>query len=964
MPKAEESQVIVEFTQHSLHALRAVNGAVEAGGECALENKPALEALLNSVAADRKTSGIKATASVWPGLANWHVSTDTEAMLDRSDEALRAIAAGLQKDPRSPLAYAVCNAGDGGKVTLDGTETWILAFTSRESMQGASSALSEHKVGADGAAPAAFAGIGAVSRSLRLEGKGGRVALWDLGNEGSTLILVTEKGAEAAVHSDVGMDSVYQAVQTVLKLKFRGAGARLFFNDGYDFTESGPKIGAAVGAALKEALSQLPPSASPPALACLSLTGRQAWFVREVAAAAGTSLWEPDLGALMAGLGLRFAADSVGASFSSASLGMFELLSGRMADRNEWFPEWVEAEAPYEEPESAPEPAEEPVEKPEPVVRPAAPAGRTKPSLSIETAAAPAGFPPKAQRPAVPPRPTTRAPVPFPASQAPSGRPSSPARPQAGQPGTAPSFSFPTPATPRQSPFPSPDFPTPLAAAPSPTSAPRQQSFSSPSFPTPSAPLPEPSGALPPMPGTPAPAPAARTAAPAGTPPQTPVTALPFEAVAKLRPIPVIAASPPSPPKSKVGFYVGILVTAALLFAAIAVVLEARLEKAKANDLEQQEALAHHVAEQRLKEAEKAALDEAERSRKALEAAIALTKKQTEDETRQKVAAEREAARLAALPGTLVVATEPAGASVSIDGAAPLKAPVKVGGVAPGSHRIQISLAGYEPVDLSSDIAGAKTTDLGSIKLQSIYGSLELTSSPDSIDFAVRAASDPTGKPVRSGKTPATVDGVARGDYTVTFSRPGCRDHVEKVSVEKGVKSPVGTKYLDGSLELTSDPSGASVSKDGTFLGTTPLVLHDLTPKLASFDLALPGYDSTPISCEIPEGQTLKFAAQLLRKDRIFKPDEVKTPPESYESPQPQLSANQRKTGADVLLSLVVRRDGSVANIQVVRSTDDDIARRCKMAVENWKFRPATAPDDRAVDATIQLPFKFPAAPQ
>jgi len=67
----------------------------------------------------------------------------------------------------------------------------------------------------------------------------------------------------------------------------------------------------------------------------------------------------------------------------------------------------------------------------------------------------------------------------------------------------------------------------------------------------------------------------------------------------------------------------------------------------------------------------------------------------------------------------------------------------------------------------------------------------------------------------------------------------------------------VDTKYLDGSLELTSDPSGASVSKDGTFLGTTPLVLHDLTPKLASFDLALPGYDSTPISCEIPEGQTL-----------------------------------------------------------------------------------------------------------
>ena len=45
----------------------------------------------------------------------------------------------------------------------------------------------------------------------------------------------------------------------------------------------------------------------------------------------------------------------------------------------------------------------------------------------------------------------------------------------------------------------------------------------------------------------------------------------------------------------------------------------------------------------------------------------------------------------------------------------------------------------------------------------------------------------------------------------------------------------------------------------------------------------------------------------------------------------------------------------------VVHSTDDDIARRCKSAVEKWKFNPATAPDDRVVEARIEVPFKFPA---
>jgi TonB family protein len=449
-----------------------------------------------------------------------------------------------------------------------------------------------------------------------------------------------------------------------------------------------------------------------------------------------------------------------------------------------------------------------------------------------------------------------------------------------------------------------------------------------------------------------------------GTTPPTPVTALPFEAVSRLKPVAKEAAEEPAQPKSKVGFYVGLLVAAGLVFAAIAVVLEARMERAKAYDLEQQEQLAHHIAEQRLKEAEQVAKEEAERSRKELEAAIEATKKKTEEETRRRVMEEQEAQRLAKLPGSLVVATAPAGAAVSIDGAAPLTSPVKAEGIAPGSHQVQVSLAGFEPVQTTVEVKGGTVADLGMIKLQTIYGALELASSPDGLEFAIRAAADPAGKPVRTGRTPATINEIAHGDYVVTFSRPGCRDHTSKATVVTGAKARAETNYVDGSLELTSDPSGASVSKDGSFLGTTPLVIHDLTPKVATFALTLPGYDSTPVSCEIPEGQTLKFSAHLLRRDRVFTASEVKTPPESYSAPAPVLSASQRKTGGEVVLSLIVRRDGSVVDVGIVRSTDDDIARRCKLAVEKWLFRAATAPDDRTVDARIELPFKFPASPQ
>jgi hypothetical protein len=478
-------------------------------------------------------------------------------------------------------------------------------------------------------------------------------------------------------------------------------------------------------------------------------------------------------------------------------------------------------------------------------------------------------------------------PEPAPALDPPAAR----ARPTLPPEGVAP------PALPvklaKAAPFPAPEPPP----EPDPDGAHPVPRFSVPPPPKPSADPGAPEGPA---------GPGAWKVAAAGTPlPKSTATRLPFEAmkVGPADPAQAEAERDGSQPRSKVGFYVGVVAAAALIFAAIAVVLDARMEKIKEHDLAQQEALAHHMAEVRLKEAEQIAKEEAERARKEVQAAIASTQKQTEDSTRRTVLAEIETDRASKLPGTLLVATAPAGASVSVDGAAPLVSPVTLEGISPGRHRVHITLAKHEPVDLNADVTASKTTDLGTVSLESSLGALEITSSPDDLEFSVRPAADPTGKPIGSGRTPAAMGDVSGGDYLVTFSRPGCHDHIERITVEKGAKTPVVTKYLDGSLELTSDPSGAWVDKDGMRLGSTPLVLHDLTPKVAAFELTLPGYDPTPISCEIPEGQTLKLTAQLLRRDRVFTPAEVKTLPVSYESPRPELSPGQRKMDAEVLLS-------------------------------------------------------------
>ncbi|HXQ79698.1 MAG TPA: TonB family protein [Opitutaceae bacterium] len=896
MPKAEEIQVIIELTHHALHALRAVSGKIEAGGECVPENRPALEALLGAVAPSGSVEGVRAD-SVWPDGVDWHLSTDTEALLDRTGESLRAIAGATQGESKFPFAYAACSAGDGGPINPDGMDKWILAFTARESLERLSGGAPGVRVEAGGAGSAAFAQIGAISGALRRAGKGS-VALWDLGMDASHLLLVTANGVEGAAPCSVGLNEVFEAVRAALKLKFRGAGARLFFNEGYDFSEPGPRICSAVGASLKQALGLLPHPEDPPALACIGLTGKQAWFIRDIAAAAGASPWAPDLKKLAGDLGLEFANDAAEASFSAASAGIFELLSARLASREAWNPPWIEAEAPAAE---VVEP-QAPVEAPEPAAQPVPLHAKPKPSLASEGGPAP---PPVAQRPPRPAAPADPLRQPAPAVFA-SAAFAPPPEPAATAPGAS-------------------DLPPPLP--------PRAES-------------------------------ARWQAAPAGSPLAKPaVTALPFEA-GKIGPAVPAEAAPvareEAQPKSKVGFYVGVVAAAALVFAAIAIVLDHRMEKIKEYDLEQQEALAHHLAEVRVRGTDQSRKEQPEQTPREAETAISAT--QAVATARPTAPPMPEVAMPSRRPGTLVVATEPAGASVSIDGAAPLTSPVKAEGVAPGKHRVRIDLAGHESVELAAEIRSSKTTDLGRVKLESALGTLELTSNPDGLDFAVRAATEPAGTPVRTGRTPATLADVPRGDYVVTFSRPGCHEHVERVSVARGATTPINTRYLDGALELASDPTGAWVDKDGTRLGSTPLVLHDLSPKLASFELTLPGYDPTPISCEIQEGQTLKITAKLLRRDRVFEASEVKTPPQSYESPEPDLSPSQRKMGAEVLLSFVVQRDGSVIDVKVEKATDDDIGRRCAAALSKWKFRPGTASDDRTVDVRTEMPFKFPAA--
>ncbi|HYP16594.1 MAG TPA: PEGA domain-containing protein, partial [Opitutus sp.] len=369
------------------------------------------------------------------------------------------------------------------------------------------------------------------------------------------------------------------------------------------------------------------------------------------------------------------------------------------------------------------------------------------------------------------------------------------------------------------------------------------------------------------------------------------------------------------------------------------------------------------AAEARAREVEQQGKAEADRIRREAEAAretaVALARQQAEEQTRQKISAELDAERIAKSPGILIVTTSPVGASVSIDGGPARTAPLSINDILPGRHRVAISLAGYEPVELTADILGTKTTDLGLIQLERATGTLALNSTPEQLEFSIRPAGISLGGPLRQGRTPAQIDDLPPGDYVVTFSQPGWRDQVVNVTIEKRETAQIAAKFIGGAAMLTSVPTGAAVKRNGVVVGRTPLTLSELPPENASFEFSLPDHEPLVLSGDVVEGKQLKLEARLLHVDRIAPSSEIAVNPQPYEQPAPRIGATTAIVPPEVKVSFVVWRDGTPRDIQVLGKVDKDIAADCTTAVAKWKFHPARNRDGRPLNVRVTLPIKI-----
>ena len=909
MPNPTDKGYFVELNHFSILLARSSTlrspFAIEDIREVPLDNKAGLEEAVQAVFPETKSGTAHVFAALRPKQPGFYLSSVDEGKKFATLSTLSGVLTEPALASLSPCEYTAVYAHGGLTISGQGAP-WLLAAAAKDSYTQALSTLEELKLVPTRVSPATLSAIGGLASALKLKGDGSTALLFEFGEVCTHLLLVSGNGVEAVRSTAVTMDKVAEAVQVELGLKFKGSAAKLFFNDSYDFSETGAKIGARIAQELTAEVSAI--GQTPTAFACTGLPAKQNWFASHLAGALNLAPFAPDLKSWCAQTHLTFSDSAIESSLTPAWLGFLHFIDSYQVaspEKSVWQPDWTRTTPP---PAAAPAPAA--------VISPPRPAAAAVIAPPKPAATVPPAAPAKPAPPLFTPTP------PKPAGTVP---PAAPAKP-------APPLFTPTPPKPV----------TPATPLPVKPAAPPAKPIA--------APPPRPIAAPPPKPAA---APAKPAPAPAPAP--KPIAPVPPKPVA----VPSSFSAKPSFIQSTAGkatMAVAALVLIAGLYFAYSSHEKAAQEAAALIAKQQHDAALaaqKQLADQQAQAA--AALKKAQD-----DAAAKLAAAEAEAKAAEARASVEEAAHLAAARGAINIATDPTGATISIGNLPPRTSPSLFMNVRIGNYPVTISLPNYEPAKLTIEVKENETADPGVIKLVQQTGSLELTSEPAGSNYSVRSASNMLllNTSGLSGTTPATLSNLPAGDYIVTFSRDGFQTHSETITVLHDTPAQSSWKFLNGNVVVTSTPSGATVTaSDGKVLGVTPVTINNVQPSDATYTLTLDGYDPVTISAKVEGGKTNTLDATLLSVNRLAKLSDLDAQPQPIDQPQPQLSSRITDSGL-VEISVTVDRSGNTKDIEIIKNTTNnpEIARLCLAAIAKWKFKPGLI-DDKPVNVRVTVPF-------
>ena len=174
-----------------------------------------------------------------------------------------------------------------------------------------------------------------------------------------------------------------------------------------------------------------------------------------------------------------------------------------------------------------------------------------------------------------------------------------------------------------------------------------------------------------------------------------------------------------------------------------------------------------------------------------------------------------------------------------------------------GSHRVRIETDRYLPVEELLAVAGKGQAQRIAYSLQPAWASIRIDSQPAGASVQVDG--------VMHGVTPLETE-LMQGERRLVLTLEKHKELELPLQIQAGtdlVLDPFQLQAADGRLVLGSEPEGASVSVDGVFHGTTPVVLELASGVEHRLRLTKPGYQRFDRQLQLAAAEELSLDASL-----------------------------------------------------------------------------------------------------
>ncbi|MGH9682626.1 MAG: TonB family protein [Candidatus Acidiferrales bacterium] len=231
-------------------------------------------------------------------------------------------------------------------------------------------------------------------------------------------------------------------------------------------------------------------------------------------------------------------------------------------------------------------------------------------------------------------------------------------------------------------------------------------------------------------------------------------------------------------------------------------------------------------------------------------------------------------------------------------------------------------------------------------------------------NLAARVAISPHGSRSRAGSNTNARNTAAAGSGASAISLPAA------ISVSRGnlhaANGGIGSSTRNASRPLVLKPMTTIPARPEPTSNKEPMNVARINPNLPP-EALLAGKQIYTLHVNLPDltsvtgSWTLHFA-QLDDSDTSRGTADVISGPAPIHTVDPEYpeSAIKEHIDGEVVLYAIVRKDGSVDSIQLVRGVDPRLDRNAMQALSHWRFHPGMrngAPID--LEAVVHIPFEF-----